>query len=413
MTYLLVELTAFLLIAFALGVALGWAIWARLDGSETAIDRAWRWMMVRLGFASDDDLERAERAEAADAARFAQLEARFAETDAAARARIADLSQQVVSLTRGDRVAELEEKLRDAEAEAAEGRAAAERVSALEADLAAAGAAVAERDESRRRVAELESAASARPVETDATASAARVAALEEALSAARAAAAEASAERSAALERADASERRAEEAETAALDAELRVATAEAAGSARQPETVQPDETVQPMRFAAVVGSREDGPRADGSLEDGADQPLDAVGAARADALARELDVARARIAELEAAEPSRDARGRIAVLRAHVGQVEPARPELLDAPRRDGPDDLKRIKGVGPKLEGVLHGLGVYHFDQIAEWTDAEVAWVDDHLRFRGRIGRDDWIAQAKVLAGGGETEFSARSA
>jgi len=63
--------------------------------------------------------------------------------------------------------------------------------------------------------------------------------------------------------------------------------------------------------------------------------------------------------------------------------------------------PDDLKRISGVGPKLEGVLNGLGIYRFSQVAKWTKAEVAWVDDHLKFSGRIDRDEWIKQCKAYA------------
>ncbi|KIQ69884.1 hypothetical protein [Wenxinia marina] len=84
--------------------------------------------------------------------------------------------------------------------------------------------------------------------------------------------------------------------------------------------------------------------------------------------------------------------------------------RPQLLEGPREGGPDDLKLIRGVGPKLESMLHRLGVFHFDQIASWSEREVSWVDTHLEgFRGRVSRDDWVAQAKVLASGGETEFS----
>lgn len=74
---------------------------------------------------------------------------------------------------------------------------------------------------------------------------------------------------------------------------------------------------------------------------------------------------------------------------------------PEGLTEARDGGPDDLKRISGVGPKIEGILHSLGYFHFDQIAAWTPANVAWVDERLRFKGRIGREDWIAQAKALA------------
>jgi NADH-quinone oxidoreductase subunit E len=50
---------------------------------------------------------------------------------------------------------------------------------------------------------------------------------------------------------------------------------------------------------------------------------------------------------------------------------------------------------------LEGKLNNLGIYHFWQIARWTDAEVAWVDGFLNFKGRIGRDNWISQAVKLA------------
>ncbi|GIX14859.1 MAG: hypothetical protein KatS3mg118_2818 [Paracoccaceae bacterium] len=90
----------------------------------------------------------------------------------------------------------------------------------------------------------------------------------------------------------------------------------------------------------------------------------------------------------------------------------AEARRPEALAAPRDGRPDDLKRIRGVGPKLEEMLHGLGIFHYDQIAAWTDAEVAWVDEHLEgFRGRVSRDQWVEQARILAQGGETEFSQR--
>jgi NADH-quinone oxidoreductase subunit E len=86
--------------------------------------------------------------------------------------------------------------------------------------------------------------------------------------------------------------------------------------------------------------------------------------------------------------------------------------KPATLDAPRGGTPDDLKRIKGVGPTLEAACHDLGFYHFDQIAAWTPEEVAWVDQNLEgFKGRVTRDGWVSQAKVLASGGETEFSNR--
>ncbi len=62
---------------------------------------------------------------------------------------------------------------------------------------------------------------------------------------------------------------------------------------------------------------------------------------------------------------------------------------------------DDLKLISGVGPKLEKTLNTLGFWHFSQIAKWKKSDVAIVDNELSFKGRIERDDWIAQAKTLA------------
>ncbi|WP_306116638.1 MULTISPECIES: NADH-quinone oxidoreductase subunit E [unclassified Roseovarius] len=86
--------------------------------------------------------------------------------------------------------------------------------------------------------------------------------------------------------------------------------------------------------------------------------------------------------------------------------------KPEALSAARDGKADDLKQIKGVGPKLEGLLNSHGIYHFDQIANWSDEEVAWADQSLvGFKGRVSRDNWVEQAKLLASGKGTEFSDR--
>ncbi|MEO1107739.1 MAG: NADH-quinone oxidoreductase subunit NuoE [Pseudomonadota bacterium] len=87
-------------------------------------------------------------------------------------------------------------------------------------------------------------------------------------------------------------------------------------------------------------------------------------------------------------------------------------AQPETLTAARGGKADDLKMLKGVGPKLEQTLNELGFFHFDQIAAWTPEHVAWVDTRLKFKGRIERDGWIAQAAKLAAGEETEFAKRA-
>ena len=84
--------------------------------------------------------------------------------------------------------------------------------------------------------------------------------------------------------------------------------------------------------------------------------------------------------------------------------------KPEMLKKARASGADDLKQIKGVGPKMETTLNKMGFYHFDQVAGWRVKEVKWVDENLEgFKGRVSRDEWVKQAKVLAKGGQTEFS----
>lgn len=123
------------------------------------------------------------------------------------------------------------------------------------------------------------------------------------------------------------------------------------------------------------------------------------------------------ARIATLET-ELETQGRNAVAAASDHISEVVIAaedvgeKPETLDAPRNGDPDDLKQIKGIGPKLEILCHRLGFFHFDQIANWTEAEVAWVDANLEgFKGRVSRDNWVEQARILSDGGETEFSKR--
>ena len=89
-------------------------------------------------------------------------------------------------------------------------------------------------------------------------------------------------------------------------------------------------------------------------------------------------------------------------AVVAAAPAAAEGVRPANLLTQARDGKaDDLKKISGVGPKLEDLLHDNGVFHFDQIAAWNAEEIAYMDDQLSFKGRIARDNWIEQAAALA------------
>lgn len=92
----------------------------------------------------------------------------------------------------------------------------------------------------------------------------------------------------------------------------------------------------------------------------------------------------------------------------------AKPAKPSLEDKNRPAGidrpslVDDLKLISGVGPKIEGILHSVGIFTFAQVASWKKAERDWVDGYLAFHGRIDRDDWVKQAKALAKGGVAEY-----
>lgn len=91
-----------------------------------------------------------------------------------------------------------------------------------------------------------------------------------------------------------------------------------------------------------------------------------------------------------------------------ARFETVEPqartdVRPRSLAAP--DGKaDDLTRIKGIGPKLSKRLNEVGIFHFKQIAGWSDEEANWVDDHLSYKGRVAREAWVSQARILSANG---------
>ena len=88
-------------------------------------------------------------------------------------------------------------------------------------------------------------------------------------------------------------------------------------------------------------------------------------------------------------------------------------ARPAALAAARGGAADDLKKIEGIGPALEKLCHELGIFHYDQIAAWGAAEVAWMDGNLKgFRGRVSRDKWVAQAKLIGEVGMDEFLRRA-
>ena len=87
-------------------------------------------------------------------------------------------------------------------------------------------------------------------------------------------------------------------------------------------------------------------------------------------------------------------------------VSGDDATRPAAMDEPTDK--DNLRLLSGIGPKIEGILHSIGVYKFEQIAGWTESERAWVDGFLKFKGRIERENWIGQADALARGGVEEY-----
>lgn len=88
------------------------------------------------------------------------------------------------------------------------------------------------------------------------------------------------------------------------------------------------------------------------------------------------------------------------------HAGLDDANRPPSIEKPA--DPDNLKLISGIGPKIENTLNGLGIYKYEQIARWEQAEREWIDGYLRFKGQIDRDDWVRQADALAKGGREEY-----
>jgi len=92
------------------------------------------------------------------------------------------------------------------------------------------------------------------------------------------------------------------------------------------------------------------------------------------------------------------------IETLIANVSEEEIAndthKPVILTAPKENKKDALTQIKGIGPKIEEQLNAVGVYHFDQIARWTEANILWLEENTTFAHRAKKDLWVEQAKTL-------------
>lgn len=82
-----------------------------------------------------------------------------------------------------------------------------------------------------------------------------------------------------------------------------------------------------------------------------------------------------------------------------AMLAELDGKQPLQIDRPS-DGGDDLTKITGIGPRIAEVLNGLGIYTFAQIADWKPENATWIENHLSFKGRVGRENWVQQSKDL-------------
>jgi large subunit ribosomal protein L21 len=90
-------------------------------------------------------------------------------------------------------------------------------------------------------------------------------------------------------------------------------------------------------------------------------------------------------------------------AAVKAEKKAAAPAEAASLAAPVAGGADDISLIAGIGPKMLKGLTDMGVTSFAQIAGWTDADVERIETELKQKGRVGREEWIEQAKELMAG----------
>ncbi|MEX1250001.1 MAG: hypothetical protein WEA77_02250 [Hyphomonas sp.] len=188
-------------------------------------------------------------------------------------------------------------------------------------------------------------------------------------------------------------------QAELAAVPAPLVAAAAPAPAPVilAEPETTAPvEEEIARLRWRvrflegrlayfegdAAAAEAEDAQPEDAPSENAPPEPAPAPSAAEAI------------LGQLEAADERAEAEAAQDILRV--------RPMALERPFTNAPDDLTLIGGIGPKIQDVLNSLGIFHFDQIAEWTSENIAWVDEYLSFSGRITREGWVEQAAVLVG-----------
>lgn len=119
------------------------------------------------------------------------------------------------------------------------------------------------------------------------------------------------------------------------------------------------------------------------------------------AEKAAKEKKKAEAASKEKAEAQKAADAKAKAdaeAQAKAEKLAKEGEKPELLKSPRKGEKDDLTQIKGIGPKVAEQLNEAGIFHFEQIAAWTDANITWLEINTTFAHRATKDLWVNQAK---------------
>jgi len=113
---------------------------------------------------------------------------------------------------------------------------------------------------------------------------------------------------------------------------------------------------------------------------------------------LSKEVNRMAKKLAKLEkCCEPSKLEQPKTKPAKAEKKPVKAMAASSVDVPQ----DKLTNIKGVGPVLEKKLHDLGITRFSQIAGWSEADIEKISEHLSFKGRIQREEWVEQAANLA------------
>lgn len=181
-----------------------------------------------------------------------------------------------------------------------------------------------------------------------------------------------------------------------AALEADVKAANAKAHDAHLAAENARADAKAATEAAAKAAPAAVAAPLLAADLVKAAPAPK-AAAKPNAEAKPKAAPAPKAEAAPKAAAKPKTAAKPK-------VDDKTPAKPKGLTKARGGKPDDLKLIKGVGPKLEILCNKLGFFHFDQIANWTAKEIAWVDENLEgFKGRVTRDEWVVQARDLMNG----------